>query len=203
MDFIEEVLSKSYKSNKVGCLSSILALIFFYIFGVINFILFRDSGYVMIPMMLIGTIIPPILGYTLGEKLGKKLFKKRKISFESTKLYKKLEKNGYLDEFIETINEEIKSENAIKYSCDIMGVGLLVTKTWFVYITKVDPIIEKTEDIIKVSEELQESDFRHFLCVELKDKSYLRMDELELSDIEDEMKNKYPNIMIGYGIIEE
>lgn len=82
MDFIEEVLSKSYKSNKVKWFASIIAIIFFYIYGGINFILFHNlDQYVMVSTMLMGTIIACILGYTLGQRLGKKLFKKKENKF--------------------------------------------------------------------------------------------------------------------------
>ena len=41
------------------------------------------------------------------------------------------------------------------------------------------------------------------MCLELKDKKYIRINNLSYNEIEREIKIKYPNIEIGSGIINE
>lgn len=202
MDFIEEVLVMSKISGKCDVFSTFLAALFFFGVGILLFIFFNSSS-IMIPMFIIGCIFAPIIGYTLGMKISRIIFKKiQRVDFEKSKLYKILKKQGDLSSFTSTINDEINSENAIKYSDKFFGVGLIVTKTWFVYIEKTYPIVIKTNDIVKISEEVANS-AKTFLAIELKDKTFLRIDEIDYSDIELEIRNKYPNIEIGVEIIDE
>ena len=144
----------------------------------------------------------PIIGYILGMKLGKIIFKPKKAEFSKTKLYKELKKSGFLNKFIDTINEEINKENTIKYYCEIMGYGILITETWFVFIHEVYPKFVKTSEIVKISDEISYKS-KHFMCLELKDNKYIRINHASVENIEKEIKTKYPNIEIGIGIIEE
>lgn len=197
MDFIEDVLNMSFNSKRKDSFSSFMALIFFFAFGILSFILFNSSKHYIL-IFCIGLFIAPLIGFLLGCKISSIIFKKyRKIKFQNSKLYKKIKESGELLLFVGTIDEEMKLESAIKYSCDFMGVGLIVTKTWFVYIDISQPFVVKTEDILKISEETSA------LCLELKNNKCLRMNGMSYDDIESEIKVKYPNIMIGIGIIDE
>ncbi len=203
MDFIEEVLCVSSRSNKRDLFSSVLALIFFFSFNIFSIIFFSSSEY-FIFIFFLGIVISPIIGFILGFKLFRIFFRENKtVKFKNSKLYKKLKKSGDLLLFVNDINKEINLPNTIKYSSNFMGVGLLVTNSWFVYIDALYPFTVKTDDILKISEEISMRDSTSFLCLELKNKKYLRLEKLCYDDIETEIKEKYPNIEIGVGIIEE
>lgn len=202
MSFIEEILNKSVKSKKSDNFSSFLALLFFSITNFIGVAFFYNSNFLVL-LFFLGCVISPLIGFIVGNKLSKILFKNEKVIFEKSKLYKELQKNGYLKEFINSIDEEIELKNTIKYSDDFLGVSLLVTKTWFVYISVYRTIVVKTDDILKISEELSIKDSTHYLCLQLKSSKCLRMKSLCYEEIEMEIKNKFPNIMIGRGIIVE
>ena len=107
---------------------------------------------------------------------------------------------GY-QQFIDTINKEINNESTIKYY-DENGHGLLITETWFVFIDSLYPKFVRTSEILKISDEISNKS-KQFMCLELKNNKYIRIDHLSCDEIEREIKIKYPNIEIGRGIIEE
>lgn len=193
----------SSRSNKSDLFSSVLALIFFFSFNIFSIIFFNSSKY-FIFIFFLGIVTSPIIGYILGFKLFRIIFKRNKnVNFQNSKLYIKLKKSGDLLLFVNDINKEINLPNTIKYSSDFMGVGLLVTSSWFVYIDALYPLVVKTKDILKISEEISTRDSTSFLLLELKNNKCLRLKKLCYDDIETEIKKKYPNIEIGIGIIEE
>ena len=153
-------------------------------------------------MMFLGVFLLPTIGYILGTKLGNILFKPKKVEFNKTKLYKKLKKTGYLNEFIGKINKEISKENTIKYYDEICGHGLLITETWFVFIDSLYPKFVKTSEIVKISDEI-DNESRTFMCLELKNSKCIRIETSSCDEIEKEIKINYPNIEIGNGLIEE
>lgn len=201
MEYIEEILAKCKKSDKGTFVSTLLAMIFFFTIFPMIVILFSGSKWVFLVFFLGGFLIPTT-GFLLGMKLEETLFKTKKVDFNKTKLYKNLEKKGYLNEFIDTINKEINNESTIKYY-DESGHGLLITETWFVFINSSYPKFVKTSEIVKISDELDGNNYKTFMCLELKNNKYIRIDHLSCDEIEKEIKVKYPNIEIGTGIIEE
>ena len=201
MEYIEEVLAKCKKNDKSNVVGTILAVIFlFSIFPVV--IIFFNGSKLLGLILFLGVFLMPTIGYILGTKLGNILLNLKKVKFNKTKLYKKLEKKGCLNEFIDTINKEINNENTIKYY-DENGHGLLITETWFVFIDSLYPKFVKTSEIVKISDELDANNYKRFMCLELKNNKYIRIDHLSCDEIEKEIKIKYPNIEIGTGIIEE
>jgi len=201
MEYIEEVLAKCKKDDKSTVIGTILAGVFF--FGTFLIVIIFFNGSKLLGLMLfLGVFLMPTIGFLLGTRLGKILFNIKKVKFNKTKLYKKLEKKGYLNDFIDTINKEINNENTIKYY-DENGHGLLITETWFVFIDSLYPKFVKTSEIVKISDELDANNYKRFMCLELKNNKYIRIDHLSCDEIEKEIKIKYPNIEIGTGIIEE
>jgi len=201
MEYIEEVLAKCKKDDKSTVVGTILAGVFFFMMFPIVIIFFNGSKLLGL-MFFLGVFLMPTIGFLLGTRLGKILFNIKKVKFNKTKLYKKLEKKGYLNDFIDTINKEINNENTIKYY-DENGHGLLITETWFVFIDSLYPKFVKTSEIVKISDELDANNYKRFMCLELKNNKYIRIDHLSCDEIEKEIKIKYPNIEIGTGIIEE
>ena len=201
MEYIEEVLSNCKKDDKSTVLGTILAGVFFYGTGLSVIIFFNGTKFVVF-MFFLGTFLMPPIGFLLGMRLGEILFNLKKVKFNKTKLYKKLEKKGYLNEFIDTINKEINNESTIKYY-DESGHGLLITETWFVFITSSYPKFVKTSEIVKISDELDANNYKSFMCLELRNNKYIRIDHFSVDEIEKEIKIKYPNIEIGREIIEE
>ena len=130
------------------------------------------------------------------------MFKPKKVEINKTKLYKKLEKAGCLNQFIDKINKEINKENTIKYYDDISDYGLLITETWFVFIDALYPKFVQTSEILKISDEMSDK-LKPFMCLELKNNTYIRIGYVSCDDIEKEVNIKYPNIEIGTEIIEE
>ncbi len=201
MEYIEEILAKCKKNNKSDVIAVILAGIFF--FSTIPVIIIFFNGSKLLGLILfLGAFLMPTIGYILGMKLGNILFKPKKVKFNKTKLYKKLEKKGCLYEFINTINKEIDEENTIKYYDEIVGVGLLITETWFVFIDTMYPKFVKTSEIVKISDEIDHKS-KSFMYLELKNSKFIRIDHLMCNDIENEIKTKYPDIEIGIEIIEK
>ncbi|MDD5864886.1 MAG: hypothetical protein PUD07_00120 [bacterium] len=147
MEYIEEVLAKCKKDDKSTVVGTILAGVFF--FGMFPIVIIFFNGSKLLGLMLfLGAFFMPIIGFLLGTKLGKILFNLKKVKFNKTKLYKKLAKKGYLNDFIDTINKEINNENTIKYY-DENGHGLLITETWFVFIDSLYPKFVKTSEKLK------------------------------------------------------
>lgn len=196
MDFIQEVLSLSSKEKKVDWFSSFMIYLFIgiFIWFVINYI----SPTWFIIVLFLGVGIVATLGCIIGMELGRVLFKGDPVDFETSKLYKLLKKKGYLQEFMNTINDEIESENTIKYISEISGCGLLVTETWFVFIDKRYPQVAKTTEVVKISEEIEN------VLVLLKDKNCLVLrNSFGYEEIEEQFKYKYPDIIVGMHIIDE
>lgn len=201
MEYIEEVLAKCKKDDKSTVVGTILAGVFFYGTALMIIIFFNGTKLVFL-MFPLGTFLMTPIGFLLGMRLGEVLIKLKKVNFKKTKFYKELEKKGCLNEFIDTINKEINNESTIKYY-DESGDGLLITETWFVFITSSYPIFVKTSEIVKISDELDANNSKSFMCLELKNNKYIRIDHFSVNGIEKEIKIKYPNIEIGTGIIEE
>jgi len=201
MEYIEEVLTKCQKNDKSDVVGTIFGGIFFFSTFPIVIIFFNGSKLLRL-MLFLGCFLMSTIGFILGMKLGKILFKPKKVDFNKTKLYRKLEKMGCLNEFIDKINKEINKENTIKYYDEIRGYGLLITETWFVFIDTLYPKFVKTSEIVKISDELSNKS-THFMCLELKNNTYIRIDLASCDDIEKEVKIKYSNIEIDTGIIEE
>jgi hypothetical protein len=124
------------------------------------------------------------------------LFKVKKMDFCKSKLYKKLKKAGCLYEFIDTINYEINKEDTIKYFDETMGYGIIVTKTWFVYVDNIYPKFVKSSEIIEISDEISTSSSHRFLSLRLKDNSYINIEYASCEDIKEELIHKYPEIKI-------
>ena len=200
MEYIEEVLAKCKKNDKSNVVGTILAVIFlFSIFPVV--IIFFNGSKLLGLILFLGVFLMPTIGFLLGTRLGKILLNLKKVKFNKTKLYKKLEKKGCLNEFIDTINKEINNENTIKYY-DENGHGLLITETWFVFIDTLNPKFVKTSEIVKISDEISNNS-KQFMCLELKNDKCIGIYHLSCDEIEKEIKIKYPNIEIGTGIVEE
>ena len=191
MEFIEEVLTKSEKEHKVLLLATILAIICFYLAIPIAVFVFIKSKILPFIFMLAGILIP-VASFLLGMKIGNKIFSLKRIDFTKSKLYKKLEKEGIVEQFITDINKEYNKKTTIKYCDKFSNVGLLVTETWFVFIDAKEPKYVKTNEIIKISDKIYNS--KIFMYVELKNNKSLRINKLSCSDIKKEIMAKYPNI---------
>lgn len=70
--------------------------------------------------------------------------------FRDSLLYKSLEKLGYANEFVNTIDNEIKNELKINFYNKNYKISVFVTKTWLVYISSNNSTIRKVSEISKV-----------------------------------------------------
>ena len=202
MKYIEEILTKSKKNDKADGIAVIFATILFFSTFLLTFTIF-DGSKLLMPILVLGVFLMPAIGYILGMKLGNLLFKPKKVEFKKTKLYNKLQKAGCLSEFVDTINKEIDNENTIKYYSDTLGVGLLVTKTWFVFIDAKYPKFVKTSEIVKISDEFDINHSRFYMCLKLKNNRNIYISKLSCDDIEQEIRVKYPKIEMGTGSAEK
>lgn len=194
MEYIEEVLTKSKRNNKADIVGSLVAGILFFIMFPSIIVFFKNSKFLGL-MLIIGVFLIPGIGFLFGMKLGTKIFNLKKVKFNKTKLYKKLEKAGYLNEFIDTINKEINDINTIKYYDEFCGSGVLITKTWFVFINILYPEFVRTNDIIEMSDEISDKS-KKFMSLKLKNDEYIRIDHFSVDEIGKEIKKKYPSIKI-------
>lgn len=109
-------------------------------------------------------------------------------------MYDELKKYDYLNEFINTIDLEINSDKIVKYYDDIYRVGLIITETWFVFISSNNPKIRKTNEIYEITESLTNSS-KYIWSVKFKDNSYFNA-YINYDEIKNEIKEKYPNIYL-------
>ena len=193
MEFIEEVLSNNEKEHKTGLLATIMAIISFYL--VIPIVMFGFIKVKFITLIfLVASILVPVIGFLLGMKIGNKIFVLKRIEFSKTKLYKKLEKDGIVEQFRNDINKEYNKKTTIKYFDKYSNVGLLVTETWFVFIDTKEPKYVKTNEIVKITDKIASN--RTFMHVELANGGALTIRPLFSQEISEEISAKYPNIQI-------
>lgn len=187
MKFIEKILKKSYnKKYKIN-----IILIFTFLSMILCSILsyFKVEG---LPVLIACLLI--FLLYLICQFYYRKRYN-NEFDFNRTKMYKELVKKGYLAEFINTIDSEINSEKTIKYYNDIYETGLLITETWFVFISSMNPKIRKTSEIYKITESID--NFSKILCsIQFKDNSYFNTKYIEFDEIKRKIKEKYPSIYI-------
>ena len=202
MKYIENVLERSYKRTITIYNIFMFAIMFIIFCAVLNGIELEGmrAFIAMLIMFVIYTII-----YILIKK-----YLVSKYKFENTKMYNILEKRGYKEDFFNTINTEINSKTAIKYYNSNRKVGLIMTPTWFILISHIKPEIRKTCEIHKISEELSVSvdsdEYGKFmLVVEYKDNTYFFTREIQydIEEIQKEIKEKYPDVLVGRGIIDD
>ena len=193
MEFIEEVLSNNEKEHKTGLLATIMAIISFYL--VIPIVMFGFIKVKFITLIfLVASILVPVIGFLLGMKIGNKIFVLKRIEFSKTKLYKKLEKDGIVEQFRNDINKEYNQKTTIKYFDKYSNVGLLVTETWFVFIDTKEPKYVKTNEIVKITDKIASN--RTFMHVELANGGALTIRPLFSKEISEEISAKYPNIQM-------
>ena len=193
MEFIEEVLSNNEKEHKTGLLATIMAIISFYL--VIPIVMFGFIKVKFITLIfLVASILVPVIGFLLGMKIGNKIFVLKRIEFSKTKLYKKLEKDGIVEQFRNDINKEYNKKTTIKYFDKYSNVGLLVTETWFVFIDAKEPKYVKTNEIVKITDKIVSN--RTFMHVELANGRALTIRPLFSQEISEEISTKYPNIQM-------
>jgi len=96
--------------------------------------------------------------------------------FIGSLLYKSLEKLGYANEFVKTIDYEVKNDLIIDYHNEDYKISFFVTKTWFVYISPSSSVIRKLSEISTVSRKIKTSRRRkierNILHIDFTDGSY-------------------------------
>jgi|GEM_PF-4202913 len=113
--------------------------------------------------------------------------------FFGSKVFKKLEELGYADEFVNTIDEEMKNDIIVKTCEDKNQHNLFITKTWFIHITSNKSIIRKISDISGISRVLR-SNSRHAAFVEFKDGSSF-LSEYFCDEIIRIFKKRFPDLL--------
>lgn len=183
MEFIKKVLGESYK-KKIKFINTFIFVCLFILATYILEILSIKDLLAFIIVCLV-CIIYAILYQCISRK---------EIAFNKTKMYDELKKYDYLNEFINTIDLEINSDKTIKYYDDIYRVGLIITETWFVFISSNNPKIRKTNEIYEITESLTNSS-KYIWSVKFKDNSYFNA-YINYDEIKNEIKEKYPNIYL-------
>ena len=196
MNFIEKILLKSETEKKFTRKKWIAVLLFFVPAIMQEFFLIDKNILKIFTWLVIVNIV-----YVFLEPLFLRN-KKLNLNFKNTKLYKALEKKDYLEDFLKTIDLEIESKNAIKYYNKTDSVGLVMTETWFIYITAYNPVVGKTSEINKIGggDKLDKGDA---LLVEFNDGKLSFLQSIDYFDVEKEIKNKYPKIIMDYNIFDD
>ena len=94
----------------------------------------------------------------------------KKRGFLHSPIYKSLVELGYADEFLNTIDSEMRYNLKIHYTYGAYPLNLFVTETWLIFISINNSIIRKVADVSRVSKVFspvgRQSDL---LCIEFID----------------------------------
>ena len=101
------------------------------------------------------------------------------------------------------ISLELKDSKTIKIDDEVHNFILLITKTWFVFIDKDIFEIRRTDDIDVITDSLNTTYSRISTVIKFKDNTSLNRRWLEFEDIEEKIKENYPNIKIGHNLLED
>ena len=188
MIFIENALKKmKIKENRIN--NIILFSFIFIIFCIISSSFYTIEG---LPAFILVLII--IISYIIfKDKRIIPVRKKRKYS----------ENMKYFYSISNEISVELKDSTTIKIDDKVHNFILLITKTWFVFIDKDVFEIRRTDDIDVITDSLNTTHSYISTVIKFKDNTYLNRRWLELEDIEEKIKENYPNIKIGHNLLED
>lgn len=188
MIFIEKALKKmQIKENRIN--NTILFSFIFIIFCIISSNFYTIEGlpaFLLVLMMVISYII-------FKDKRIIPVRKRRKYS----------ENMKYFYSISNEISVELKDSTTIKIDDKVHNFILLITKTWFVFIDKDVFEIRRTDDIDVITDSLNTTHSYISTVIKFKDNTYLNRKWLELEDIEEKIKENYPNIKIGHNLLED
>ena len=188
MIFIENALKKmKIKENRIN--NTILFSFIFIIFCIISSSFYTIEGlpaFILVLMIVISYII-------FKDKRIIPVRKKRKYS----------ENMKYFYSISNEISLELKDSKTIKIDDEVHNFILLITKTWFVFIDKDIFEIRRTDDIDVITDRLNTTYSRISTVIKFKDNTSLNRRWLEFEDIEEKIKENYPNIKIGHNLLED
>ena len=192
MKYLEKILMKSYKRT-IMIYNVFAFAIMFIILCAISEAIHLEGIKAFIVFVIIITIY--IFMYILFKKYLISRFK-----FENSKMFKILEKRGYKDEFYKTIDAELNLKESIKYYVPAYKVGIIMTPTWFVFISSIKPEIRKTSEIKKIRQKLltEWNEYgKYSLVFEYKDNTNFSTVEViyDIDEILNMIKEKYPEII--------
>lgn len=188
MIFIENALKiMQIEENRIN--NTILFSFIFIIFCIISSNFYTIEGlpaFILVLMMVISYII-------FKDKRIIPVRKRRKYS----------ENMKYFYSISNEISVELKDSTTIKIDDKVHNFILLITKTWFVFIDKDVFEIRRTDDIDVITDSLNTTHSYISIVIKFKDNTYLNRRWLELEDIEEKIKENYPNIKIGHNLLED
>lgn len=188
MIFIENALKRmEIEENRIN--NIILFGFIFIIFCIISSCFFTIEGlpaFIIVLMLVISYII-------FKDKRIIPVRKKRKY-YDNMK---------YFYSISSEISLELKNSKTIKIDDKDLNFILLITKTWFVFIDKDVFEVRKTDDIDIITDSLDTTHSRIDTVIKFKDNTYLNRRWPHLEDIEEKIKENYPNIKIGHRLLED
>jgi len=188
MIFIENALKRmEIKENRIN--NIILFSFIFIIFCIISSYFFTIEGlpaFIIVLMLVISYII-------FKDKRIIPVRKKRKYS----------ENIKYFYSISSEISLELKDSRTIKIDDKVCNFILLITKKWFVFIDKDIFEIKRTDDIDVITDSLNATHSYISTVIKFKDNTYLNRRWLHLEDIEEKIKENYPNIKIGHNLLDD
>ncbi len=188
MIFIENALKRmKIEENRIN--NIILFSFIFIIFCIISSNFYTIEGipaFILVLMMVISYII-------FKDKRIIPVRKRRKYS-ENMKCFYSVSNE---------ISLELKDSKTIKIDDKDLNFILLITKTWFVFIDKDVFEVRKTDDIDIITDSLDATHSRIYTVIKFKDNTYLNRRWPHLEDIEEKIKENYPNIKIGHSLLED
>ena len=120
-------------------------------------------------------------------------FRNSHKEFTETPVFKALDQLGYSQEFLSTIDLELRHDLRLKYSDGIYGLTMFVTKTWFLLISKNGSIIRKFTDIARIYEGFAPNSSRHYLVIDFIDGSYFT-NTCDCDELIELMQQEFPMI---------
>ncbi|HHV30047.1 MAG TPA: hypothetical protein GXX73_10735 [Clostridium sp.] len=142
-----------------------------------------------------------IIAVTISIFLVKKIMES--VDIKKSKVWQALQQRGYADEFISSIDSELKNNLLIKFEDKRYKLHLFVTPTWFVFISRNGSTIRKTEEVVwiysKMPQGVTSANNKDILIVGFRDGSvFNNFCFLSCAKIIEVCQDKLPNISYGY-----
>lgn len=125
------------------------------------------------------------------------------VDIKKSKVWQALQQRGYADEFISSIDSELKNNLLVKFEDKRYKLHLFVTPTWFVFISRNGSIIRKTEEVVwiysKMPKGVTSANNKDILVVGFRDGSVFdNFCFLSCANIIAVCQDNLPNISYGY-----
>ena len=160
MEKIQGILIKHSKNNAIVLLIFMIPLTCI----ISSFLAEMSALSIISSLLLTGFSVPVLLPmFSTAKGFG---------DITKNKVWKELMNREYADEFIFSIDSELRDNFRLEYKEKNNGLHLIITKEWFILISNVMSTIRKTEEVERMYENRRKDE----LVIKFTDGSYLSGD---------------------------